>query len=80
MNQTYKSIWSDKTKTFVAVAENTASKGKASSSQVAATGGMGKAFNGILMAFGLSAMALGVQAATVIGSGAGITDPSITGE
>ena len=71
MNRSYKSLWNEKTQTFVAVAEIASNKGKKSSSQVTASGALSTAFRNVLLAIGLSGIALAVQAATGISGGTG---------
>ena len=72
MNHAFKSIWNEKTKTFVAVAEKTASKGKAASSGASLTTGLRKALGNIILTAGLSSIAVAVQAATGVGDGVAI--------
>ena len=63
MNHSYKSIWNEQTRTFVAVSELSSSKGKKSGSQRTINRGLTKLVGGVALATGLSCMALAVQAA-----------------
>ena len=65
MNKVYKTVWNESTGTFIAVPENTASKGKKSSSQrtAGATVGNGLAkLSLIAMATGASLLSFSAQA------------------
>ena len=78
MNRAFKSIWNEKTKTFVAVAENTASKGKAASSSASLSVGLRKTLGNMVLTVGLSSMAVAVQAATGVGGGVAIGQSNYT--